>query len=102
MSGIVFAVVLFIGMPAVSRAYQPTVGIVSAAAAKVRKEPSTSSDVVGSLLKGSSVTITDEVTDSAGSMWYKVTVENSTGYIRSDLLIKATVSTPNTQTQTVI
>lgn len=101
MSGIVFAVVLFIGMPAVSRAYQPTVGIVSAAAAKVRKEPSTSSDVVGSLLKGSSVTITDEVTDSAGSMWYKVTVENSTGYIRSDLLIKATVSTPNTQTQTV-
>lgn len=100
-SGIVLAVVIFIGVPATSMAYQPTVGIVSAAAAKVRKEPNTSSDVVGSLLKGSSVTITDEVTDSSGSVWYKVTVESNTGYIRSDLLIKATVSTPNTQTQSV-
>lgn len=97
-SGFVLAAVVFTGTPAVGRAYQPTVGIVSAAAAKVRKEPSTSSDVVGSILKGSSVTVTDEVTDSAGTMWYKVTLENSTGYIRSDLLIKATVSTPNTQT----
>lgn len=104
MSGIVLAAVMFINAPAEVMAYQPTVGIVSAAAAKVRKEPSTSSDVVGSVLKGSSVTVTDEVTDSAGSKWYKVTFEGNTGYIRSDLLIKATVTTPNsvqTTTQTV-
>lgn len=100
MSGIVLAAAIFIGASAEARAYQPTVGIVSAAAAKVRKEPSTSSDVVGSVLKGSSVTVTDEVTDSAGSKWYKVTFEGNTGYIRSDLLIKATVTTSN-NTQTV-
>lgn len=98
MAGILFAAIIFVGTPTESMAYQPTVGIVSAAAAKVRKEPSINSDVVGSVLKGSSVTIMDEVTDSAKMMWYKVILENSTGYIRSDLLIKATVSTPNTQT----
>lgn len=76
-SGIVLAVVIFIGVPATSMAYQPTVGIVSAAAAKVRKEPNTSSDVVGSLLKGSSVTITDEVT-----------VQNSQGYTEKPYLEK--------------
>lgn len=104
LSGIVLAAVIFVNVPAEVMAYQPTVGIVSAAAAKVRKEPSTSSGVVGSVLKGSSVTVTDEVTDSAGSKWYKVTFEGNTGYIRSDLLIKATVTTPNsvqTGTQTV-
>ena len=103
-TGIVLAAVMFIHTPAEAMAYQPTVGIVSTDAAKVRKEPSTSSDVVGSVLKGSSVTVTDEVTDSAGSKWYKVTFEGNTGYIRSDLLIKATVSTPNSvqsTTQTV-
>ena len=101
MSGIAMAVVLFIGTPAVCMAYQSATGIVSTAAAKVRKEPSTSSDVVGSVLKGSSVLITDEVTDSSGSKWYKVSFENSTGYIRSDLLIKGAVST-TTQTVTAL
>ena len=41
--------------------------------------------------KGSSVTVTDEVTDSAGSKWYKVTFEGNTGYIRSDLLFASPV-----------
>ena len=67
MAGILLAAVMFMNIPAEAMAYQPTVGIVSADAAKVRKEPSTSSDVAGSVLKGSSVTMTDEVTDSAGS-----------------------------------
>lgn len=48
MSGIILAAAMFINTPAEVMAYQPTVGIVSAAAAKVRKEPNTSSDVVGS------------------------------------------------------
>lgn len=80
---------VFLCMPSVSLAYTQVVGIVSADAAKVRKEPSTASDVVVGLLKGSSVTVTDEVTDSAGALWYKVMVDSSTGYIRSDLMIKA-------------
>lgn len=104
-SGAVLAVLVFAGTPSVSLAYTQATGIVSADAAKVRKEPSTSSDAVAGLLKGSTVTVTDEVTDSAGMLWYKVTVENSAGYIRSDLLIKAstptgtaTTTADNTQT----
>lgn len=89
MSGIALSVILFAGTPTVSMAYTQTTGIVSATAAKVRKEPSTESDVVAGLLKGSSVTVTDEVTDSVGALWYKVTVDGSSGYIRSDLLLKA-------------
>lgn len=91
-SGIALAMILFVGTPSVSMAYTQTTGIVSATAAKVRKEPNTESDMVTSLLKGSSVMVVDEVTDSAGMLWYKVTVDNSTGYIRSDLLLKANAS----------
>lgn len=97
-SGIALAMVLFAGASSVSLAYTQTTGIVSATAAKVRKEPSTESDVVVGLLKGSTVTVTDEVTDSAGMVWYKVSVENSTGYIRSDLLLKANTTTTSTTT----
>lgn len=96
--GVVLGMFIFIGMPAKGLAYTETAGIVSADAAKVRKEPNTSSDVVAGLLRGSTVMVTDEVTDSAGMVWYKVNVENNTGYIRSDLLIKATTSTGNTTT----
>ncbi len=94
------SIAIFIGTPSVSLAYTQTTGIVSADAAKVRKEPTTSSDVVVGLLKGSTVSVTDEVTDSAGTLWYKVTVDNSTGYIRSDLMIKATTSTGTATTST--
>lgn len=97
--GALLAIIIFVGTPAYSMAYTQVVGIVSADAAKVRKEPNISSDIVAGLLKGSTVTVTDEVTDSAGMMWYKVSVDNSTGYIRSDLLIKA-ASTTETTTNT--
>lgn len=97
--GALLAIIIFVGTPVYSMAYTQVVGIVSADAAKVRKEPNTSSDIVAGLLKGSTVTVTDEVTDSAGTMWYKVSVDNSTGYIRSDLLIKA-ASTTETTTNT--
>lgn len=90
------SMIVFIGTPTLSMAYTQTTGIVSVDAAKMRKEPSTSSDAVVGLLKGSTVTITDEVTDSAGMVWYKVSAGNDAGYIRSDLLIKATTSTGNT------
>ncbi|TCL58998.1 uncharacterized protein YgiM (DUF1202 family) [Kineothrix alysoides] len=97
---VLLSMAILIGTPSVSLAYTQTTGIVSADAAKVRKEPTTTSDVVVGLLKGSTVTVTDEVTDSAGTLWYKVTADNSTGYIRSDLLIKATTSTGTNTTAT--
>ncbi len=99
-SGMALAMILFAGTPSISMAYPQTNGIVSATAAKVRKEPNTESDMVTSLLKGSSVTVVDEVTDSAGTLWYKVSVDNSTGYIRSDLLLKANTPVSGTNTST--
>lgn len=98
-SGIALSMILFVGMPTLSMAYTETTGIVSATAAKVRKEPTTESDVVAGLLKGSTVTVTDEVTDSAGMVWYKISVEGSVGYIRSDLLLKASTGTSSTTVQ---
>lgn len=92
LSGIALAMVLFAVTPSISMAYTQTTGTISATAAKVRKEPNTGSDVVTSMLKGSSVTIIDEVTDNAGTLWYQVSVNNSVGYIRSDLLTKANTS----------
>lgn len=92
-AGAVFAALVFMGTPMTGMAYTQAVGIVSADKVNVRKEPSTGSEAVTGLAKGSSVTITDEVTDSAGAKWYKVTVENGTGYIRSDLMIKGAAST---------
>lgn len=88
--GITFAVAVFMGNSATGMAYTETTGMVSADAAKVRKEPNTGSDVVVGLLKGSTVTVVDEVTDSTGAVWYKIAVDGQNGYVRSDLMIKAT------------
>lgn len=92
LSGMAAAMFLSFAAPSVSRAYVQASGIVTADAAKVRKEPSTQSDSMSSLLKGTMVTVIDETKDSAGSLWYKVSYENSTGYIRSDLMLKATTA----------
>lgn len=62
-------------------------GTVTAAnGAKVRKEASTSSEMVASAAKDTTVSITSSVTGSDGNTWYQVTVDGATGYIRSDLL----------------
>ena len=63
-------------------------GTVTADSAKIRKETSTNSDVVSSVSSGTTVTITDEVQDSSGTLWYQVSVNGQTGYIRSDLVSK--------------
>lgn len=84
----VFGAVLLAGTP-MDSAWAQTTGVVSVGSAKVRKEASTGSEVVAGVAQGSVVTIVDEVKDSAGKTWYKVTVENKTGYIRSDLMSKS-------------
>lgn len=62
-------------------------GKVTADTAKIRKEASTDSEVIGSTSKGKTVDIVGGVKDASGTVWYKVPNGNNTyGYIRSDLI----------------
>ena len=62
-------------------------GKITADTAKIRKEASTDSEVIGSTSKGKTVDIVGGVKDSSGTVWYKVPNGNNTyGYIRSDLI----------------
>lgn len=62
-------------------------GKVTADTAKIRAEASTDSEVVGSTVKGKTIDILAAVKDSAGTVWYKVSVTGGGyGYIRSDLV----------------
>lgn len=62
-------------------------GKVTADTAKIRKEASTDSEVVGSTSKGKKVDIVGAEKDGSGMVWYKVPNGNNTyGYIRSDLI----------------
>jgi len=62
-------------------------GKVTADTAKIRKEASTDSEVVGSTSKGKKVDIVGAEKDGSGMVWYKVPNGNNTyGYIRSDLV----------------
>ncbi len=64
-------------------------GKVTATSAKIRKEASTTSDVLGGATQNQVFTITGETTGTDGYVWYQVVVEgNTTGYIRSDLMQK--------------
>lgn len=94
----------FLTQGSVSRA--DSTGTVIVESAKVRQEASTTSEVVGSAAKDAKVTIKEEVKDSSGTLWYKITVEgDTTGYVRSDLVQKeggdtetAQADSPDTQT----
>ena len=66
-----------------------SIGTVSAESAIIRKETNTSSEALGSVARGTTVSITDEVQDSSGTLWYQVSVDGKTGYIRSDLMNKS-------------
>lgn len=61
---------------------------VTASSARVRKQASTTSDVVTSVSNGDSFTIQSEVTGTDGYVWYEISVNNNLGYIRSDLAQK--------------
>ena len=64
-------------------------GKVTASAAKIRKDASTSSEAVGSAVNGQKFTINGEKTGADGKIWYEVVYDgNKTGYIRSDLMEK--------------
>ena len=75
-------------------------GKITADSAKIRKEASTSSTMVGSAARGETYTINNEVTGADGMVWYQISYEeDKLGYVRSDLMQKsgsATVTTPAT------
>ena len=65
-------------------------GKVKAASAKIRKEATTSSEMLGSAAYGEKYNITGEVTGADGYVWYQITFgDNQTGYVRSDLMDKS-------------
>lgn len=62
-------------------------GTITKNSVNIRKEPSTSSDVVGSAVYGNTVTVNSKTTGADGYDWYQVVVDaNTVGYIRSDLI----------------
>lgn len=63
-------------------------GKVTGSSVRIRKEASTSSDVLGSASSGETLTINSEVQGSDGKIWYQITKDGVTGYIRSDLMQK--------------
>lgn len=85
-----------------------TRGYINEASVNVRKEPSTSSEVITTLLLNTGVTITSQTDE-----WYKVTYGDYTGYVYKPLISEKPIvtnrgdvdrtpaSTPETQTPTV-
>lgn len=71
-------------------AFAATPGKVKSSNVNVRKSADASSDSVGAVNTGDSVSITDETTGADGKTWYKVTLSSGTeGYIRSDFVTKS-------------
>lgn len=85
------AILLFITQKSIC--FAEATGKVTAPSAKIRKSADINSEVVGSSSNGKTVTITAQVTDAAGTVWYEVYVDSNTkGYIRSDLVSVDTAS----------
>lgn len=92
-------ILLAFGPGFISRAETP--GTVSAASANIRQSADAGSTVIGSVEQGDTVSITNEVADSSGTVWYEVFVDSNTkGYIRSDLVSKSDGSGPSSSLQT--
>lgn len=76
-------------------------GKVTVESANVRKEADKNSEIVGSAAKNAEVTILDEVSDSAGTAWYKIQVDgNTTGYVRADLINRTDTGETASDSQT--
>ena len=64
-------------------------GTVTADSANIRKSADAGSEAVGSVTRGMTISIRDEVQDSSGTLWYQVYVDaNTTGFVRADLVEK--------------
>ncbi len=61
-------------------------GTISADSVRVRKDASTSSEMVGSLTKGVTVTVNAVKDGTDGHKWYQIEAEGISGYVRDDLI----------------
>lgn len=96
------AILLFITQNSIC--FAEATGKVTAPSAKIRKSADINSEVIGSSSNGKTITITAQVTDAAGTVWYEVYVDSNTkGYIRSDLVnvdtSSGTIPTQSTQAE---
>lgn len=81
--------------PLTVRAYIQTQGTVVSDSAVIRQTADANSNVIASIVKGDTVTINNEETDSSGNVWYKIFVDaNTLGYVRGDLIQKSGDSAP--------
>lgn len=100
------AAVLFVGTPGLTVCAEGTATVV-ANSANVRQNADSTSTVVGSAKKDQVLNIQSEATDGSGMVWYQVTVDGATGYIRSDLVktdggSAAAATDTNTSTNTEV
>ncbi len=56
--------------------------------AVVRESADTNSAAVAGATSGATLSVQGDTTDASGNVWYQVTVDGKTGYIRSDLVEK--------------
>lgn len=54
----------------------------------VRQSADVNSEKIGGLSQGTTVTITNEVNDASGTLWYQISSGGTQGYVRSDLIEK--------------
>ena len=97
-SGIATAAVVFVSVTALSlNSFAASSGKILKDGVRIRKEASTNSDIVTSLVKDDSITINGQTTGADGNIWYQITTANGeNGYVRSDLANITDGSTPDT------
>lgn len=89
--------VLAVGLGSFSiTGHADSAGKVTAAGARIRKEASTSSEVLASLEQNDVISIKGQIKGGDGYTWYQVDDAGMTGYIRSDLISITDGSTPPT------
>ena len=90
-------ITIYIGLIFIStKVYAASAGTVLNNSTRIRKEASTSADIVTILSKNTEVKIVSEEGE-----WYKVTYKSYTGYIRKDMLkVDADTTTNNTTSNT--
>ena len=75
-------------------------GTITVTSVNVRESASTTAEALESLTTNDLVDVIAETTGDDGMKWYKITTESGvTGYVRSDLIKKATVTVDVTQTE---
>lgn len=65
---------------------EASAGKVLGESVNVRENPSTSASIAGKATGGTEVAITGQATDGSGKIWYQVSFNDVTGFIRSDFL----------------